>query len=406
MAAGIGIAYSDVAWLRASVRWIEPLGTIFINAIRMTVIPLVVGSLISGVAATSDLGSIGRIGRSAILFYVVTLFIAAGFAALVGPISFSAISIDPEAIAAMRASTAEAAARATETARTVPTFAQWLVDLVPANPVKSAADGAMLPLIVFTLAFAIALTRIEGKRRDTVARFFQGVAETSLVLVQWVLRFAPIGVFALALVLAARLGVSAAGAVAGYMIIVSLLVVVFVVVVMYPIALVLGRRTLREFSRAVFPVQAVAFSSRSSLAALPAMMESARTQLRLPEPIVAFLLPLSVSLYRVGAAIGMTIGVIFVGRLYGIDMTTARLATIVVTVVVTTFSVPGIPAGSIISMVPVLMAAGLPPEGIGVLLGADTIPDMFRTTANATADMVAAVAINGREKTESSAAGG
>jgi len=398
MAAGIGIATSDVLWLRSSVRWIEPLGTIFINAIRMTVIPLVVGSLISGVAAAPDVASIGRIGRRAISFYIVTLFMAAGFAALVGPIAFSTITIDPAAVAALRASTAEAAAQATETARTVPSFSQWLVDLVPPNPIKSAADGAMLPLIVFTLAFAIALARIDGPRRDTVVRFFQGIAETSLVLVQWVLKFAPIGVFALALALAVRLGVSAAGAVASYMIIVSLLAVIFVLAVMYPIAVVLGKRSLREFARAALPPQAVAFSARSSLAALPAMMESARTQLGLPDRVVAFLLPLSAALYRVGAAIGMTIGVVFVAKLYGQDVTTTQLATIVLTVVITTFSVPGIPAGSIISMVPVLMAADLPVEGIGILLGADTIPDMFRTTANVSADMVAAVAIGGKER--------
>jgi Na+/H+-dicarboxylate symporter len=357
---------------------------------------------VSGVAAAPDVSSIGRLGRRALLFYIVTLFMAAGFAAVVGPIAFSTISIDPAAVEALRASTAEASARATETARTVPTFAQWLVDLIPANPIKAAADGAMLPLIVFTLAFAIALTRVEPARRQGVVRFFQGIAEASLVLVQWVLRLAPIGVFALAVALAARLGVSAAGAVAGYMIIVSLIVVVFVMLVMYPIAVVLGKRSLKEFARAAFPAQAVAFSSRSSLAALPTMMESARTQLRLPEAVVAFLIPLSASLYRVGAAIGMTIGVVFVAKLYGADMTTARLATIVLTVVVTTFSVPGIPAGSIITMVPVLIAAGLPVEGIGILLGADTIPDMFRTTSNVTADMVAAVAVGGRESKETS----
>jgi Na+/H+-dicarboxylate symporter len=187
------------------------------------------------------------------------------------------------------------------------------------------------------------------------------------------------------------------------MIIVSLLAVLFIVLVMYPIAVVLGKRSLKEFARAIFPVQAVAFSSRSSLAALPAMMESARTQLHLPERVVAFLIPLSASLYRVGAAIGMTIGVVFVAKLYGLEMTTPQLATIVVTVVITTFSVPGIPAGSIISMVPVLLAADLPVEGIGILLGADTIPDMFRTTANASADMVAAVAIGGKESVEESA---
>jgi len=148
-----------------------------------------------------------------------------------------------------------------------------------------------------------------------------------------------------------------------------------------------------EFARAALPAQAVAFSSRSSLAALPAMIEIGRDQLRLPDEITSFFLPLAASVYRIGAAVGQTVGVLFIAQLYGVTLGPAQLASVVLTVVATSFSVPGIPGGSIVIMAPVLMAAGLPVEGIGILLGADTIPDMFRTTANVTGHMAMAVAI-------------
>jgi Na+/H+-dicarboxylate symporter len=148
-----------------------------------------------------------------------------------------------------------------------------------------------------------------------------------------------------------------------------------------------------DFARAALPAQAVAFSSRSSLASLPAMIESAREQLRLPDEITSFFLPLAASVYRIGAAVGQTVGVLFIAQLYGVTLGPAQLASVVLTVVATSFSVPGIPGGSIVIMAPVLMDAGLPLEGIGILLGADTIPDMFRTTANVTGHMAMAVAI-------------
>jgi Na+/H+-dicarboxylate symporter len=148
-----------------------------------------------------------------------------------------------------------------------------------------------------------------------------------------------------------------------------------------------------EFARATLPAQAVAFSSRSSLAALPALIEGGREHLRLPDEITSFFLPLAVAVYRIGAAIGQTVGVAFIAQLYGVSLGPAQLATVVLTAVATSFSVPGIPGGSIVIMAPVLMAAGLPVEGIGILLGADTIPDMFRTTVNVTGHMAAAAVV-------------
>ena len=152
--------------------------------------------------------------------------------------------------------------------------------------------------------------------------------------------------------LTARLGISAIGALAGYVVLVSLLAIVFAIVVLYPMAAVMGRVSVVEFARAALPAQAVAISSRSSLAALPAMIESARERLKLPDEITSFLLPLAASVYRVGAALGQTTGVIFIAQLYGVTLSVPQLATVALTAVATSFSVPGIPGGSIVIMAP------------------------------------------------------
>lgn len=375
--------------LRAVVPWIEPLGSIFINAIRMTVVPLVVASLIVGVAGAPDARAIGRVGWRALALFVVIVLAGAVFGAIIAQPVLTRM-IDPASTATVRAGASELAGVAQEGAQRLPTFAQWLIDLVPANPIRAAADGAMLPLIVFSLLFGVALLRLDAERRRPVIAFFEGVSEAMLVLVRWVLVLAPIGVFALAVPLAARMGLAAAGALIGFIILVSALSVAFMVLVLYPSASVVGRVPLGAFARAIAPAQAVAFSSRSSLAALPAMIEAAETRLRFPPEISRFLLPLSASTFRAGSGVGLTVSVLFVARLYGVDLGVAQIATVIATVLLTSFSVPGIPNGSIIAMVPILVAAGIPVEGIGILLSIDTIPDMFRTTTNVTGHMTAA----------------
>ena len=395
--AGILIAGSGSARLVQMATSIEPLGTLWINAIRMTVIPLVVGSLIVGITSAPSAAAIGRVGRGAIVFFIVTLFAAAAYAAILAPPLINRIPLEPEAVAAMQASSASAGTTAAQNAANIPSFTRWLVDLVPANPVKAAADGALLPLIIFTLLFGLALLTLPPERKTPVVAFFQGVGDAALTVVRWVLQLAPIGVFALALPLATRMGASAAGALAAFVATVIGITVSFAVFVLYPLAVVIGRVPLGEFARAIFPAQAVAFSSRSSLAALPAMIEAARNKLGLPAEISGFFLPLAASTYRIAGALAQPTGVLFIARLYGVELTGPQMLTVVLTVVPTTFSVPGIPAGSIIVMVPILMAAGLPAEGIGVLLGIDAITDMFRTATNVTGDMAGA-AVLGRQQ--------
>ena len=398
LALGLGIASSGSPALAHLVPFIEPVGTLWVSAIRMTIIPLVVSSLIVGVGGAADPRSVGRIGVRALVLFVAILSVATLVALLAGPPILAMVHIDPAAAASLRANAAQAAGTAVEGAKTLPGVAQWIVDLVPANPVKAASDGAMLPLILFSLVFGAALSRVAADRRATFLRVVSGVQDASLVLVRAILVLAPLGVFALAVAVASKLGFAAAGALATYIVLVSSVTVAFLVLVIYPAAVILGGVSLKTFARAALPAQAVAFSSRSSLAALPAMLEPVRERLGMPVAFSSFIFPLAVTLFRCGAAIGQVIGTLFVAKLYGVALGPPQLAAIAATTIVTTFSIPGIPGGSIIMIVPVLLAAGVPAEGVGLLLGVDTIPDMFRTTANVTGDVAAAVILARRAR--------
>lgn len=393
VAAGLVLNWTSVAAASVVVAIVEPVGTLFVNAIRLTVIPLVLGSLVVGLATAGGGAVVRRIGGRGVVLFVVLLTASGVLAAIVAPPVLARVTFDATSVARVRAATASAGTSAAAGANAIQTPGQWLVALVPTNPVSAAADGAMLPLITFGFLLGLALTALTAEQRDPVIRIFRGIVEAMLVLVRWLLVVAPIGVFALALPLVARLGLSAIGALAAYVVLVSAIAAAFSAFVLYPAAAIGGRMSLRQFARAALPAQAVAFSSRSSLAALPALIDSARTRLHLPEEIPSFFIPLSVVLFRVGATCGLTTGAVFLARVYGIGVSSAQLATIVVTAVATSFSIPGIPGGSIIAMVPVLAAAGLPVEGIGILFGVDTIPDMFRTTANVTGQLAAAVIV-------------
>ena len=405
LGAGIALAAAESPLLPGIVAVVEPVGALWVNAIRMTVVPLVVSLLLVGVASSGDAGAIGRLGGRALLLFVLFLSIIAAATVTIAPPLFALLEIQPAVSEALRASAAETAGRAIEGAQQIPTFAEWLTALVPVNPIRAASDGAMLPLIVFTLAFGLGLTRLPDVDRQRVVTFFRAVGEAMLVLVQWVLALAPIGVFALALPLATRMGVAAAGALAYYVLIVVALTVAMAALLLYPAAVLVGRVPPLEFVRATLPAQAVAFSSRSSLAALPALIEEAERRLGFPPAVTSFFLPLSASVFRVGSAVGLPVGVIFIARLYGVELSPPTLLAVALTTVLLTFSVPGIPAGSIFIMAPVLLVAGLPIEGLGILLGVDTIPDMFRTTANATGHMTTGSILARGDRAAAAAAG-
>jgi len=375
---------------------LAPVGALFINLIRVTVFPLVVSMLVASIGAIASSRALGRAGVRAIVMAVTLLAVAATASALVAAPVLARVQIDRAAAQALQPS-APTAPSAHPAPAGDSRAAQWLVDLVPANVFRSVADDAMLPVVVFAVLFALALARVRDERRTPVLHVVEGIAEAMQRLVSAILDLAPYGVFALAVPLAARLGVAAAGAVAAYIVLVVSLTVVASLVLLYPLGSVGGRMTPGAFASFCAPAQAVAFSSRSSLAALPAMIETAE-QSGVPPVVAGFIVPLAASVFRFGAAIAQTVGVLFLARLYGVTLSPSQLASVVVAVVFTTFAVPGIPGGSIIAMVPVLRAADVPVDGIGILLAVDAIPDMFRTTANVTGTLAVAAALSIRRE--------
>ncbi len=372
---------------------IEPIGTLWINAIRMTVIPLVVALIVTGVAGQAGTRRLGRLGGAAFATFVVLLLAGGVLSAALGPILLGGLSVPPDVAASLRAGASQTMSGAVQ----VPSLVQRLVAVIPANPVKAAADGAMLPLVVFTLLFALALRALQPERRQGLVDLFQAVADAMLVLVRWVLAVAPVGIFALAAPLAARMGAGATtallqyvGALAGTMVV--------CIAALYPVAALLGRVPLRRFALATAPAQAVAFSSRSSLAALPALIAGARERLDASPAVTGFALPLAVSVFRLNVPAGFVIGALFLGKLYGVALAPAAIGTLIATGVLLSFAVPGIPSASLFILAPVLVGLGLPAEGVGVLIALDPIPDMFKTMANSTGHMTAAVVVGRVER--------
>ncbi|MEO7041466.1 MAG: dicarboxylate/amino acid:cation symporter [Gemmatimonadaceae bacterium] len=379
-AIGLGAGAAAPQWADA----VGPVGTLWVKAISALVVPLVIALLITSIASLSDARDVGRIGVRAVAVFLALLIAGAALVAFVTPAFLTFLDV-------ARASASGIASSSTPviTAQVPLGFWQWVSSLIPANPIAAASEGTLLPLVVFTVAFAIAATRLPADSRAYIVGFFRGVSGIMLELVRWVLWIAPIGVFGLAYTLGAHTGLQGAHLIAALWIVVAAACTAYIVA-LYLLAVFAGRVSLVRFARAIAPAQIVGFSSRSSLASLPPMIEAAKI-LDLPPAITGFLLPLAVSTFKLGATIAITTSSLFLARMYGVSISPAQLASIAISAVLLSFSVPGIPGGVLLIMVPVLRSVGIPAEGIGILLAVDVVPDMFRTLTNVTADMVAAL---------------
>jgi Na+/H+-dicarboxylate symporter len=250
----------------------------------------------------------------------------------------------------------------------------------------------MVPLILFTLILAIAIARSAESTRAPLVALARALGDAMLLIVRWVVLAAPVGVFALMLPIAAHLGGGVAGSIGLYILAYSLGCIA-VTLLLYAVVAVVGGIPVGRFARAALPSQLIAFSSSSSMASLPALIESGERGLALPARITGFVLPLAVSTFRVAAPVSWTIGALFVGWFYGLPLHARELATVAFAAVFLAFAVPGVPRGAFIMLTPLFLAIGLPAEGIGILIAVDALPDTFATTLNVTGDLAAAALV-------------
>jgi Na+/H+-dicarboxylate symporter len=318
---------------------------------------------------------------------------SAVFSALVTPLLLAWMPIDPADAAGLRSTTGAAPSEIPVT----PPMSDWMTSLIPSNPVAAAAEGAMLQLVVFSVLFGLAVTRIAAELRERLVHVFQAIADTMLVIVRWVLWIAPLGVFALAMVLGSRTGIGGAGAIAHYVILISA-ICVLLGASMYALTRACGI-SLIAFARAALPAQVVAVSTQSSLASLPAMIEGAQRQLSVSSRVTGVVLPLAVSVFRITSPAANLAVVLFIGALYGIQPGLPLLAAGVAIAAVMSLAVVSLPQASFFTaIVPIAAAMGVPIELLPVLFAVEMVPDIFRTVSNVTADVAVTALVARHEK--------
>lgn len=393
--AGLLLAALAPAFAARAADAVQPFGRLWLDALQMTVVPLVLALVVVGVNTAADAAASGRIARRAIVVFIALLAFGALLAALAAPLLF--------ALFPRHAALADALAHAAVPAgvRTAPVgWADALLAAVPANPVLAASQGAMLPLVVFALFLGFAITRIEPARRRLLVEFFQAVADAMTAIVRWVLFVAPLGVFALIFALCARAGLGMLGALGVY-VLVECILYLAATLAMLAVAALWGGMPPRRFAAAAAPAQAVAASTQSSLASLPAMLEGA-DRLGQPRQASALVLPMAVSLFRLTSPVQYVVSACFIAWALGLHLGPAQLlagAGLALVISLGSIGLPG-QVTFIATNLPVAQAMGVPVGPLGLMLAVDALPDVLATLGNVTADMAAATVVARRAMDE------
>lgn len=381
-----------------ALRSIRPLGSLFLNLLSMVVIPLVATALFAGIAKLGDLRTVGRLVVRTLAFFWATALVAIALGFLVGSALLPHSAISPEQQTALRAAAGADATFIQRAAETIPTGLQFVVQLVPANPFKAAADGNLLPVIVFVTIFGIAAASLPVEKRAPLTNMADAVTEVLIRIIHWVMLFAPIGIFALVAPLITQFGWSLVRAMLWFIAAVIIGVVLFIALVYMPSIAFIARRSPVQFLRAAYPSMLMGFSATSSMAALPLMFDAADKEFDLPRPVSGFVLPLAATLNRGGSAVFQAIAVVFIARLYGIPFGAGEMFAAGAAVFLSSLTVASVPSASVISMLPAFQSTGLPIAGLTILIGLDRIPDMFRTGTNVTGHLTSAVVVSSLEE--------
>ncbi len=364
----------------------EPLGDAFVNLLKMVVLPLIASVIFVGVASLGDLRRLGRMGAITMLFLATT--------AIIGVLTGMGVMqlLLPWASEAATQTITISSVEASTSLRPI----EFILDLIPSNPFQAAADGALLPLIVFTVLIGAAAGALPERERNLLHNLAQAVAAALIKLVHWILWLAPIGVFALAAPVTARAGWAVLQSLIMFVLAVLLGLTLFVALVYLPAVKLLAKRAVGPFMRACVAPQAIAAAATSSPATVPAMLEAA-DELQVSRQAAGFVIPLGAGIGRGGSAVFQGAGLVFLAWLYGVPLAAGGIGAAVLATFIVSFAVASVPGGSVLSMAPAIDAVGIPLDGLAILLSVDRIPDMARTAVNVTGTMSATVIVDGLE---------
>jgi Na+/H+-dicarboxylate symporter len=361
-------------------------GAGWVRALRMIVLPLVVSLLVLAVLGSRERTEVTRLGGAAVgIFFAIYLALAVLAAVLFPPL----IRISGIAHGTMSSVGVEAGSVPAVEAATGFDFADWLLQTLPTNPVAAAAEGNILQVVVFTILFALGVGRLVPAARETVAAFFSPIAEAMMVIVAWLLRVSPVAVFALSFGAAREIGFDAAWVLLSFAILTSV-VMIIATIGLAPVAGLLGRVGTLRFARAVWPGQVVGFTTRSSLASLPALVEGAQARLRLPDRVIGFGLPFAASTFKPNRLVSSPGRLLFLSWIYGIPVDPLGYAVFVGYVMLLATATVGVPnQGSRMTTLPAYLALGMPVEGVVLLHSVDMVWDFSATVLNATGYLAA-----------------
>jgi Na+/H+-dicarboxylate symporter len=379
---GLGAAATGNDWLMAVAKGSAPFGAIFMNAIKMVVIPLIIVVIFSSIARLGDPRKLGRIGSMTLAYYWLTLVpaIAIGMATMQVGLQFASEITMPQAMA-------------TDVPQ-LQGIVGFIVSLVPANPFAAASNGAILPLIVFTALLAAATGTLPAKRRERLINLADDINAALIKLVWWILYTAPIGVFGLAAPVTAELGWDLVQSLAIFIICVFVGLLIFLAFITLPLMyFVAGIGPLR-YLKGTFGAVSVAVSTTSTAAAIPVALEETQKNLKVSTTIADLLVPLGASMHRPGSALFQGAAIVFLAYLYDIPIPAVAIGAAFLATFLVSLTVAPVPSSGVVTMAPALDAVGIPVAGLALMLGIDRIPDMMRSAVNQLSQMSTAVLID------------
>lgn len=365
------------------------IGTLFLNALKMIVVPLVVSAIITGIANVGSQGGFGRLGGKTLLYYVSTSFIAILIGLVLVNVIQPGVSENPAPVIEAN----EKVTQAVE-GKSAGDVVDVFLRMIPTNVVDAAAEGQMLGLIFFSLLFGFFMTQLKGEIKQTMENFWQGVFDVMMMITSLIMKFAPIGVFGLVAASVAKTGFDQFGNLALFFFTVTAaLAIHFLVVMPLILRFVGGVKNPWLHYQAMAPALLTAFSTSSSSSTLPVTLRSLEHRAGVSNRVSSFVLPLGATVNMDGTALYECVAAIFIAQLFGVHLDFATQLLIVVIALTTSIGVAGIPSASLVAISIILVAVGLPAEAIGLLLVVDRLLDMMRTTVNIFSDSVGAVVI-------------